>query len=130
MKHCWQTINNDDGFSLMDVLISVVLLGVGVLSFASFTGGIMDRNTASEMTTIAVGLAEERVEALKLKSQNATIGDSDDGTLVKTVLNIPYSILTDVQNGGVGNLVDITVTVTWTDNLPSSYTLSTRIHQN
>jgi len=124
-------INQDEsGFSLLDVLLALVLLVFGVLAFASFTGGIMDRNSANEMMSVAVGLAEERVEEIKTKSKNSTIGDGDDGTVVTTVGGIPYSVVTDVSNGGVGNLVDVNVTVNWTDNQASTYTIVTRIHQN
>lgn len=121
---------NDKGFSLIDVLVGIVLLVSGVLAWGVFIGSVMDRNTANERMSVAVALAEEKTEELRTKAQTTVIDDTDDATQSITASGVPYTVTTDVSNGGTGNLTDLTVTVTWSDNLPSTYTLNTRVHQS
>ena len=121
--------SGEAGFTLIELLIAVVLITFGLMSFITFVGAIMDRNTSNEWKTIAVSLAEERVEELMTKSLETVIDDTDDGATVVSVLNVPFTVTTDVSNGASGILTDISVTVTWVDNLNSSYQIFARVHQ-
>ena len=121
---------NDKGFSLIGALIAIVLLVSGILTWGVFMGSVMDRNAANERMSVAVSLAEERVEELRTRAQTTLIDDTDDGTQTITASGIAYTVTTDVINGGTGNLTDLTVTITWPDNLLSTYTLNTRVHQS
>ena len=121
---------NDKGFSLVGVLMALVLLTFGILAWGGVVGSVMDRNTANERMSVAVALAEEKMEELTTRAKTTVIDDTDDGTQIITASGVAYSVTTDVINGGTGNLTDLTVTITWSDNLPSTYTLNTRVHQS
>ena len=123
-------IQNKSGFTLIDVLIGLFMLVFGILAWGAFIGGAVDRNASNEWKSIAVTLAEENIEALKTKAKNTIINDSDDGTSTVTVSGVSFTVTTDVINGAAGNLTDISVIVTWADNLSSTYSLTTRVHQN
>ena len=92
---------NDKGFSMIGVLIAVVLLVSGVLAWGVFIGSVMDRNTANERMSVAVALAEEKIEELRTKAQNTVIDDTDDGTQSITASGVAYTDTTDVINGPV-----------------------------
>ncbi|CAI2718830.1 type IV pilus modification PilV family protein [Nitrospina watsonii] len=123
-------LNNEQGFSLIDILLAIALLSFGLLAYGAFMGSTVDRNSSNEWGSIAATIAEERIEALRTKAQSTVINNADDETDTPVVVSkVTFNRTTDVVNGAAGNLTDITVTVTWTDNLPSTYTVSTRLHQ-
>ncbi len=56
---------SDSGFSLIEVLIAGVLLSVGMLGAVSLVLGILDANKVSKDVTIAVILAQDKMEAIR-----------------------------------------------------------------
>ena len=121
---------NERGFSLIDPLIAIVLLAIGILGWGAGMGSVVSRNTANERMSVAVALAEEKVEELRARAQTTTLNDADDGIQAIVASGVAYTITTDVANGGVGNLTNLTVTVTWPSILSGTYTLNTRVHQS
>ena len=122
-------MRNERGFSLVESLIAVVLLTIGVLAWGRGMGAIVSRNVANERMSVAVALAEEKVEELRARAQTTTLNDADDGVQALVASGVTYTITTDVVNGGVGNLTNLNVTVTWPSNLSGTYTLNTLVHQ-
>ena len=57
--------NNDNGFTLIEVLIAIVILSVGLLGMASLTVGIINGNRFSNDLTTATTLAQDKMEDIR-----------------------------------------------------------------
>ena len=89
-----QHMNSDDqyeapsqaGFSLIELLIASFVLLIGVVSVAALIGAAVTRNHSSKNDSIAMSLAEQRMEILKaVPFNNLTVGGSTlqaDGRLL------------------------------------------------
>ncbi len=87
-------MNSDDqyeapsqaGFSLIELLIASFVLLIGVVSVAALIGAAVARNHSSKNDSIAMSLAEQRMEILKaVPFNNLTVGGSTlqaDGRLL------------------------------------------------
>lgn len=53
------------GFSLPEILITMVILSVGLLAMAGVTTGVMKSNVLSGRMTTATALAQEKMEAVR-----------------------------------------------------------------
>jgi type IV pilus assembly protein PilV len=60
----------DNGFTLIEVLIAIVILSVGLLGMASLTVGIIKGNSFSGDLTTATTLAQDKMEDLRRKASN------------------------------------------------------------
>lgn len=56
--------NNNEGFSLIEIMVSLVVISIGLLGTAALITGIIKGNQASKKITIATTLAMDRVEYL------------------------------------------------------------------
>jgi type II secretion system protein I len=54
------------GFTLVEALVSLVVLGIVAVAVMPAVVAQVDANTRNEIRTIAVGLVQERLEALRL----------------------------------------------------------------
>ena len=129
MKLNRKNLSSESGLTLIELLIAVVLIVFGLMSFIAFVGALMDRNTSNEWKTVAMSLAEQRVEELMTKSLKSVVTSADNGNTTENVSNVPFTVTTVVTNGATGNLTTIQVTVTWVDNLASTYQLVSQVHQ-
>lgn len=59
---------NQKGFSLLEVLVAVVILAVGLLAAASMQTTALTATTTSRNTTLAVQLAEEMVDRIRVNA--------------------------------------------------------------
>ena len=57
--------NNNNGFTLLEILIAIVLLCIGLLAMASLTVGIMGGNLFSNQLTVATTLAQDKMEDVR-----------------------------------------------------------------
>lgn len=55
------------GFSLLEILITMVVLSIGLLAMASVSTGVMKSNIFSSKLTTATALAREKMEAIRGK---------------------------------------------------------------
>lgn len=60
-----RSLCNEQGFSLIEVLMTVILLTLGILAVARMTATIMDKNIDSRKTSLAMTLAQDKIEYLK-----------------------------------------------------------------
>ncbi len=70
MKHMMNTqpecnSHHDKGFTLIEVLVSIVILALGLLSLATLASTVMHGNAFGKEMTVATTLAEERMEEVK-----------------------------------------------------------------
>ena len=78
---------SNKGFSLLEVLITLVILSVGLLGTAEMQVTSISGNAFSNNVTVATGLAQNKLEELKkLPNSDATLsaGDHYEGTLPGT----------------------------------------------
>ncbi|MBU2487814.1 MAG: prepilin-type N-terminal cleavage/methylation domain-containing protein [Proteobacteria bacterium] len=112
-----RTVRGDQGFTLLEVLISVVILTVALLGMAALSLGIMRGNDFSERITLAATLAQDSMEdVLRMgfagTPSGTTITTEDYGEVTgfpefKRVITIaPASTL-------IPNMKKVTVTVWW-----------------
>lgn len=64
------------GFTLLETVMAVVLLGVAVLGLTYWQASIIRANTYAEQLTVAANLAQERMEELKLEPFVAVLLES------------------------------------------------------
>jgi len=76
--------NNDNGFTLIEVLIAIVILSVGLLGMASLTVGIINGNRFSNDLTTATTLAQDKMEEIRGASYSSVASET------KAVLSSPY----------------------------------------
>ncbi len=116
---------NENGFTLIEILIATVLLSIGFIGYMFTIGSTVDRNDVNKKTLIAISLAEEKVEELKTNAIDTPLAT---GTTYDTVDGI-YTRTWVVTNGGAGNLTEIFVTVAWPDQVPQQVQLRTLLSQ-
>ena len=118
-------IDNNKGFTLMEVLVAMVILTVGLLGTAALITGIISSNKLSNRISTATTCAQDKMEDIRRKGY-AGVGAIDD-------LN-PYededpvtgyskfrrvTFIKGVGTPAVSGLKSITVTVSWDSNAHS-----------
>jgi type IV pilus assembly protein PilV len=99
---------NQRGFSLVEVLISMLIMGVGLLGMNSMIVSVMRATAQSKEISTATVLLQDKMENLK----NTSVSVLTPGKDSRTMGNITY--LRQWVISTVGNLKTITVTVNWT----------------
>ena len=64
--------NLQAGVSLIEVLITLVVLGMGLMSLAKFQGTVMKDNSMGKERTVAIHLAQQKLEDLRNFSEVTT----------------------------------------------------------
>ena len=77
---------NRDGFSLIETLVALVLLGVVVLGIQGTTAGMITQTTRSNVAILAMQLAEDRIDLIRMDPQF----DSLVARYTGTETDIPY----------------------------------------
>jgi type IV pilus assembly protein PilV len=107
---------NQKGFTLVEVMISMVILAVGVLGLAPLMVLSIYSNTYSQDLTRATAVAQDRIEQLKNQGNFAVMPFTEttpdiDGTYDRTV-RVDNSATDAAVPAGVYR---IKVTISWTD---------------
>ena len=116
------------GFSLIEVLISITILSIGLLGLAALQVHAIRGNALGKKNTLAVALAEEKMEEVR-NTPYASIGA---GTTTETSVNgrIYDRVTTVEDNTPATDMKRITVEVTWDDFMSHRVRLRTIIAQN
>jgi prepilin-type N-terminal cleavage/methylation domain-containing protein len=129
-------LRNERGFSLIEAIIAVTILSVGLMAMLGTTGTVMEKNDQSQKSSIAMTLAQDKIEYFKgiggawllagadtLASPDIVGGvwtanaagetiDADGNAVVNGTYNRTWTIsIVPGQNF----LFDILVTMTWPD---------------
>lgn len=64
---------NRSGFTLVEMLVAVTILGTGILALAAGSGGVTRALTGSRMSTVAAQRATEQMELLRVRSRATPI---------------------------------------------------------
>ena len=112
---------NQDGFTLIEIFITIVLLTIGLLGTAALTTGVIRGNLASKNMTTATTIAQTCLE------ENRRIGYSNAGAVPAGGSNSCVSGTVVVSSGGlsftrtltidtsVANIKTLTVAVSWSE---------------
>ncbi len=111
------------GFTLVEMMVAILLLGVGMMALAALTTTVTRANVQSSSRTVASSLAQERMERFRTEPY-ATIAAGNDARMVD---GVAYSrTWTVATNDPAPGLKTVSVTVSWsTRGKPHSSTLTT-----
>lgn len=122
------------GFTSIEVIIAIMLLGVALLGLASVTVSVIRGNDFSKMVTTATTQARDKMEELKNTGatqngyDNLLAGGSDTVDAVYTRQWTVGAVGAAAPQNDQTIMKKITVTVTWTWNIwPHTVTLNTII---
>ncbi len=120
------------GFSLIELMVALVLLGIGILTIANMFPLGSRTQMRDRMRTSAADLAQQKMEQLRLQTWSAadldvgTHPDSDGDTLslVDEGTFIRYWVV-EAQSGSFADMKKVTTRVVWTYQTPDTIDLVT-----
>jgi len=117
-----------DGFTLIEIMITLVILSIGLLSLAGLQVSAIKGNANSKRMTTAVSIAEKKIEQIKNIPYTDIQSESAQQFTVERV-NFTQQV-TVTANNPLQNTKKIDITVSWKGG-SKSYTvpLSTIISQ-
>ncbi|EQB63683.1 MAG: hypothetical protein RBG1_1C00001G1262 [candidate division Zixibacteria bacterium RBG-1] len=109
-------LKNQKGFTLVEVMISMVILAIGVLGLAPMMVTAMYGNAFSKDVTSAAFLAQDSMERLKNQSVITPIPYTENDNGLFNVYNRSIRVDDSGSDGTVPpNVFRILVTMSWTD---------------
>jgi len=111
-----------EGFSMIEVMVSVLVVAVGLLAVANFQGGLMGQSSTNKARAEATALAQARIEQLRNYTNDVSSSAEFDTlfaatggfTNAATVTGVNAQF-TRAENVAVsGDMKEIAVRVTWT----------------
>ncbi len=113
----WRTRGADNGFSLIEVLVALVILSVGILGLSRASVSLLSVNAINADRVVAASLIQDRLETIKRSGYaRATVTSYTEeyGTIAN------YSgyrrATTMALNTPATNMKTVTVTVSWQGN--------------
>ena len=123
-----QRIDNSSGFTLIEVLIASVILVFGLLAMVSFLGNLVNRNATNERKTMAVSIAEEKIEDLRNTALKTDIINTDSGTDTVNTAAGPFTRTWTITEDFVSLSDQIEVEVDWNGVGNTQVTIKTLIN--
>ena len=117
---------NSKGFTLIEVLITLVIMAVSLLALAGLMATTTKSNAAGGHITEASTLAQDRLEELRaVQWDNIPVGAASDQRSGSTGMNYVRNL--NVQQNG--SLKTVTITISWADRTNHSIRLLSVIAQ-
>lgn len=131
-KRAWQSGNH--GFSLVELMITVLIIGISVIALMRFQGNLGYSNLLSQQRTAALRIASSRLETLRdfqvyntLSGYSAYVGIASGSSSV-TSGGTAYTVTWTVTSYTNPTYKNIDVSVSWTDR--NSTSQSVRLIEN
>jgi prepilin-type N-terminal cleavage/methylation domain-containing protein len=126
--------SRQQGFTFNEILVAMSVTGIGVLGYAASTVSIIRGNRASANYTIAVNLAQDKMEQLRgrlsLSNENHCPAAGESGLNATGAGSGIFNRCWKISDSALGtNLKHIEVTVAWRDAELRSVTLSTLVYK-
>ncbi len=122
----WRRRN--DGFTLIEVLISMTIFSIAVLGLAIGAGSVMRANKTSYFSTIAVNLGQDKLEELKANPATLTSCSTSCESPQPTYDGVAFIRTWTVQsNTPAPGVSQIDVQTEWTDYITHSVTISSAV---
>jgi type IV pilus modification protein PilV len=118
---------SQQGFTLIEVLVAIVILTIGLLGTAGLTTGIIRGNHFSKNVTSATAAAQTQLESVKSGGYTYAIAANFPNDSV-TMAGMTFTRQTTITaDSPAANMKTISVTVNWTEstNTSRSVTLQT-----
>jgi len=113
----YRFLNNERGFSLIEIVLAVGVFSIGILAVAQLQMGNVRNNRTGNITTSATLLARQQMETLKAAADVTTLSDDADPNNPIGADGNPGGIYTRtwaVSNPlGGSTSRQLTVTVSW-----------------
>jgi len=107
---------NEKGFTLIEVMISMVILAIGILGLAPLMVLSIYSNTYSQDLTRATSVAQDRIEQLKNQGNFVSMPYDEGPTTVYGTYNRTIRVDDTSTDGTVpAGVYRIKVTIAWTD---------------
>jgi type IV pilus assembly protein PilV len=117
---------NSKGFTLIEVLITLIILAVSLLALAGLMATTTKSNASGGHITEASTFAQDRLEELRaVLWDNIAVGAVSDQRNGSTGINYVRNL--NVQQNG--NLKTVTITINWTDRTDHSIRLLSVVAQ-
>ncbi len=122
-----------EGFTLIEILVAIVLIAIGILSFSINTIGVIQGNYISHNVTIATNLAQDKMEelvGLGTLSDVTNFPDLNNPITETGAINGRFTRTWTVSGSPLGaGLKDVTVWVRWSDYIDREVKLSTLVYK-
>lgn len=123
-------LRQDAGFTLNEILAAMSIVVLGVMGYSLSSVNVIQRQTVSDHSTVAIHLAQDKIEELQAHRSPADIdvcpNGGDHGISAKTGVAGIYERCWRIAPSPLGtHLKQIDVTVSWRDYEAREVTLST-----
>ncbi len=112
------------GFTLIEVLISMTIFSVAILGLAIGASSVMRANQTSYFSTIAVSLAQDKLEELKANPASLASGGPVTDTTDGVVFTRNWTV---TPNSPVAGVSRVDVQVDWTDYITHTVSISSAV---
>ncbi len=112
------------GFTLIEVLISMTIFSVAILGLAIGASSVMRANQTSYFSTIAVSLAQDKLEELKANPASLASGGPVTDTTDGVVFTRNWTVTPNYPVAGVSR---VDVQVDWTDYIAHTVSISSAV---
>ena len=109
-------IQNQQGFTLIEILITTGVVATVVLGFMGSATAIQSQQIAAYQRSVALQDANQVVELLRNAATSGTFPGNVTGTTMPTYTNLPSEAITATYVSTSANPLDVTVTVTYSEN--------------
>jgi type IV pilus assembly protein PilV len=99
------------GFTLVEVIVAIVLLGVGLMGLAALSTTVTRANVQSSSLTTATALAQERAERLRTEDYDALASGNDSRVVDNVAYTRSWVVTADDPEPG---LKTVAIAVSWT----------------
>jgi len=124
---------SQSGFTLIEILITMLILEIGLLGTAALTTGIIRGNYFAKNITTATAIAETQLESVQREGyDNATTTKFPSSAQTVSMGGVNFSRTTNITDDSpAANMKTITVAVNWNEanNVARSVTLQTILAQ-
>ena len=116
-----KTLSNQNGFTLLELLIALTILTIGLLGLAGLHIAAIQGNVSGFKISTATAVAQERIEELKALDETdpdlSAGAHADDCSVIQCVIQgITYNRSYTIQdNTPISGTSTMTLTITWVE---------------
>ncbi len=121
----YRRINDASGFTILELLVSIVIFVVILMAMAGFSTLLIRTNGANEVRNAAVKTALDKMHQADLLPFTSSPTSSADGFFQIRDSSVPYQVLFSTSLSSSANMKKINETISYTyRGKPISYNLS------
>ena len=103
---------NHQGFTILELVLALGILSIGLLFLSALLLTVIRTNNYSYLNTVALQLAQEKIETLKATPYAELEAQVESGLRIGSLQTV-FQRETSVQKGSAVSLADILVKVSW-----------------